>query len=419
MKTLNHLSKNLLGCTLVVTILLTQALTANANPLTKALQISLQNEPSDQDITVDWPTPVKRNVLELDGKKYLLPDYLKIIKDADGKYKIEKKLDHKVGNGGDYLRGQYFKVGRQVLNYLSETEAGQNLVSSQRLDLSHLESSLDIERVVVVNDLLIDNSGSVVDAIGVPNLVLLNASSWKEHFENSRNIYYLVFHEMLRSSSVNDDNYVISQALVNFPQALQVNTVLIPTAPLIDEDNLSSILQGSKIVTGGTGCANQRHRLFTDLNLANNDLEISLYDYIAKLANGSSLDRKSCSLSIPVNLPAGKKLVISLIDIQGNLESSSVEGAQAKLSFEAFLAGSGQKAQVKTMRLTSGKRSFLFRKTNTLSSTCGGESILRINSNIILSRANAVRPNQLQAPSLNDIAQVKKIKVSLSLEDCN
>lgn len=399
-----------------VAFILLTAINLSANPLLKTLQF---NQQADQDIVVDWPTPVKRNILDLDGKKYLLPDYLKIIKGLDGKFQIEKKLDHKVGNGGDYLRGQYFKVGRQVLNYLNDTEAGQKIVTSQRLDVSELEASLQIDRVVVVNDLLIDNSGSVVDAIGVPNLVLLNASSWKEHFESSRNIYYLVFHEMLRSASVNDDNYAISQALVSFPQALQVSTVLIPTAPLIDEDNLSSILQGSKIVTGGTGCANQRHRLFTDLNLANNDLEISLYDYVAKLTNGSALDRKSCSLSIPVNLPANKKLVISLIDIQGNLESSSAQGAQAKLSFEAFLAGSSQKIQTKTMRLSSGKRSFLFRKTNTLSSNCGGESILRINSNLILSRASSLKPAQQQAPGLNDIAQVKKIKVSLSLEDCN
>lgn len=397
-----------------IALILLLAAVVKANPLLNALQIP---QPSEQNITVDWPTPVKRNVLDIDGKKYLLPDYLKIIKDIDGKFKIEKKLDHKVGNGGDYLRGQYFKVGRQVLNFLNDTEAGQKLVTSQRLDMSELESSLQIDRVVVVNDLLIDNSGSVVDAIGVPNLVLLNATSWKEHFENNRNIYYLVFHEMLRSSSVNDDNYVISQALLNFPQALQVSTVLVPNAPLIDEDNLASILQGSKIATGGTGCANQRHRLFTDLNLANNDLEISLYDYVTKLTNGSSLDRKSCSLSIPVNLPANKKLVISLIDIQGNLESSNADGVQAKLSFEAFLAGSSQKVQTKNMRLSAGKRSFLFRKTNTLSSNCGGESILRINSNMILTRASAIKSEQ--TPVLSEIAQVKKIKVSLSLEDCN
>jgi hypothetical protein len=58
-------------------------------------------------------------------------------------------------------------------------------------------------------------------------------------------------------------------------------------------------------------------------------------------------------------------------------------------------------------------------KRNILSSTCGGESILRINCNIILSRASSLRLLQQQAPSLNKIAQVKKIKVSLSLEDCN
>lgn len=377
------------------------------NPGTPKSQITLNN----------GTTPLKKNPFVVNGRTYLLPDYLKITKSEDGKFSVDKDgmLDHKVGNGGDYLRGQFIALGQQIILFLEETEAGQNLVTSRQLNVDALKSSLDINKLTVVQDLLIDNSGSVVDAIGVPDLVILNADSWMDHFERERNIYYLVFHEMLRSAAVNDDNYVISQPLMSFPAALKVRTQLIPSLPLLDEDNLSNIITRGSLQTGGTGCPNNGSRLFTDMNLSQNTLDLTFYDYVTKLNSNAAIDRKACSLTLPITLPKNKKLVVSLIDVQGQIDSS-IAGSKSlgRVTFEAFLAGTSQPSQVKPIALAQGKKSFLMRKTNLLSSTCGGQSLLRLNSNIILQKG----AGQVASQQNPEVLQVKKIRVFLNIEDC-
>lgn len=359
-------------------------------------------------------SPVKKNALTINGKTYLLPGHLKIVQDADGKFKIDKGIDllgHKVGNGGDYLRGQFILIGEQVLQHIEKSD----LANDTRLNLNDLKDTLDINKISVVDDLLIDNTGSVVDAIGVPGLILLQSDSWNEHFEKQRNVYYLVLHEMLRSAGVNDDNYVISKLILDFPLELQVSTRLVPLLPLINEDSLASVINRNKIQSGGTGCVNRTNRFFTDLNLANNSFEISFYDYITSVNADKSFDRKACSLTIPVSLPAGKKLVISLIDVQGQVKGlSETSKTTGKLSFEAFLAGTSQKIQTKTMTLNQGHRGFIMRKTNVLSSNCGGESQLRINTNALLTTASG----SLSAAQASELMQVKKISVYMNLEDC-
>ncbi len=385
------------------------SLVTSADPLTK-----ITNPVTKPIVLTD--SPLKKNILVVDGRSYLLPDYLKILKSENGKFSVDKLVDrdHKVGNGGDYLRGQFLGVGQQVLNYLEQTQEGKDLLANNRLDIDILKASLDINKIVVVNDVLIDNTGSVVDAIGVPDLIILNSESWMNHFENQRNIYYLVFHELLRSSAVNDDAYIISKNVVNFPSSFRLNTQIIPSLPLLDEDNISSIIVRSGLQTGGTGCPNTSGRLFTDFNFRDNTLELSFYDYVTRLNAGSSLDRKSCNLIIPVNLPKNKKLVVSLIDLQGDTDGQvGTSSAVAKISFEAFLAGSSQKIQTKNVALSQGRKSFLFRKTNVLNSTCGGQSVLRLNSNVILTKTAVARADA----SVETLA-VKKVKIFLNVEDC-
>lgn len=77
---------------------------------------------------------------------------------------------HKVGNGGDYIRGTYIRMGDAIVDYLQNTEQGQLLVKNNKLDINDLDSSLDIEKIAVSDQVLRDNSGSVVEAIGVPEI---------------------------------------------------------------------------------------------------------------------------------------------------------------------------------------------------------------------------------------------------------
>ncbi len=209
MKKQNHHSLSALPYMLLTLMLTTNA--QAAGPIANSLNINLAGT-QNRAAATNLLYPLKKKQLDIDGKIYLLPDYLDVLKGDDGKWKIilDSKLDHKVGNGGDYLRAQYLMIGKQVISFLEDTVDGHQLTLSRGLNLDSLKSILDITKLAVVDDLLIDNTGSVVDAIGVPDLVILNSDSWKEHFEKERNIYYLVFHEMLRAAAVNDDNYVIS-----------------------------------------------------------------------------------------------------------------------------------------------------------------------------------------------------------------
>src|SRR5690606_11588726 len=94
------------------------------------------------------------------------------------------------------------------------------------LDIDRLRDLNSIDVIRVADGILIDNSGSKVEAIGEPGRIVLAGDLWMEHFERERDIYYLVLHELLRAADINDDNYIISGALNPFPQSRRVGTRL-------------------------------------------------------------------------------------------------------------------------------------------------------------------------------------------------
>ncbi|MBY0414189.1 MAG: DUF4360 domain-containing protein [Bdellovibrionales bacterium] len=313
---------------------------------------------------------------------------------------------HKVGNGGDYIRGTFISMGKVVAQFLGQTKEGQKILAEQSLDLEALEESLDINRILVTDSILKDNTGSVVDALGVESLVTLNSSAWFNHFENGRDVYYLVFHEMLRSIAVDDDNYKISNALKNFPLSLRIETRVAPATPLMAEDLLSGIFSNN-IVVGGTGCKSSDREVITELNEEKNIFQISMKNYRTNLSAGKNIDLKSCAISIPVKVPEKKRVVISLIDLGGEFDLQA--NSTSKVSFEAFLSGGQQKTIDKNLgKGLAQVKSFLMRRTDVLKSSCGGNDLMRINSNI----------SSQSTSSKNEFVTVKSIALYMTLEDC-
>lgn len=320
---------------------------------------------------------------------------------------IESAYAHKVGNGGDYLRATFIAMGKSSLKYLNDTKDGSEILKEHGLNSSRLEDTLDINLIKVTEQTLIDNTGSVVDALGVVDLITLNSGAWFEHFQNGRDVYYLVFHEMLRSAGVNDDNYIISKKLKNFPVSLRIETRIAPKLNLIVQDRLVGIFNESAIGLGGSGCPANDKDIITELNEENNTFQISLKNYRVSTGVESLISYKTCAVSIPVKLPASKRLVISLIDLSGELNLQ--QQSTAKLSFEAFLTGGQQKVMEKNLGSNTNQfSSFLMRKTDVLKSTCGGTDLMRINSNVLMKAASAK----------NEYVSVKNIKMYLALEDC-
>jgi hypothetical protein len=318
---------------------------------------------------------------------------------------------HFVGNGGDYIRGTYIQVGQVILNHLQETESGAAIVTKNQLSMAELELTLDIQKINVTEKDLIDNTGSLVDAIGVPGLVTLQSESWFEHFEKERDVYYLVFHEMLRSAGVNDDNYRISQAINPFPFSRRIETKVTPLLPLISDDNLSSVFDLNNVNMGGSGCAiNSRIRV--EFDQEKNILEIHPTQFQVQVTAARSFDVKSCQLAIPVQVPAGQQLVISQMDLSGRI--NLVKDTPANVSYEAFLAGT--KADRKNRLFSAVEKMqgrFLVRRTEVLKSKCGGQDILRVNSGINIKGVSL--PEATAAPYL----QMNSMSFYLSLEKCS
>src|SRR5690606_31034096 len=111
---------------------------------------------------------------------------------------------HRLGNGGDHVRATFLRMGQATLSYLQETDSGAAIVAAHDLDLAALEETLSIDVIEAVDGILIDNGGSVVDAIGEPGKIKLTSDRWLEHFEGERDVYFLVFHEMLRAVGIDD-----------------------------------------------------------------------------------------------------------------------------------------------------------------------------------------------------------------------
>jgi hypothetical protein len=69
-------------------------------------------------------------------------------------------------------------------------------------------------QVVAVTEELIDNTGSLVDAIGVPGKIILSTDRWLTFLREGRDVRLLVFHEALRLAGINDDNYRVSRTML-------------------------------------------------------------------------------------------------------------------------------------------------------------------------------------------------------------
>jgi ankyrin repeat protein len=115
------------------------------------------------------------------------------------------------GNGGDDIRGKWItEYGASILNYLQIDIRGQNLVRQFNLNSKLIGETLSTKRIIVTDETLLDNGSSIVDAKVIDGVIYLNQKRWQDLFKKG-DVHYLVFHEMLRSASFDDDDYRISK----------------------------------------------------------------------------------------------------------------------------------------------------------------------------------------------------------------
>lgn len=315
------------------------------------------------------------------------------------------------GNGGDHVRGVFLKLGQAVVDYLKETQEGKQLLEKNHLNIKDIEKNLSIEIISTVDELLTDNRGSSVDALGTKGKITLQKSRWTDHFEKERDVYYLVFHELLRALEVNDDNYVISKVLLPFPKSRMLNTRINPIFPLLDSERLDRVFDVDKILITGTGCPLSQLGTHVDFDKESNQLNISFDEYNLEVKSNlnQTNDRKSCNLSIPAKLPPRTRLVVTQVDMMSTIDLPN----SSALSFgaEVFFAGEKNTPFQKTVRgLAKRQRGrSLLRENLVLKSNCNFSGVFRTNSSAWLSSNNAKD---------NSSAEISNFRMSFKLETC-
>lgn len=315
---------------------------------------------------------------------------------------------HRVGNGGDHIRGTFIEAGHAVIKYLSESDDGSRLVAMHQLDLAALSRVNSIDTISVSDQTLIDSNGSVVDAIGELNRIVLSQERWSDHFEKERDIYYLVFHELLRAVAIDDDDYVISKSISPFPVMRRVSTRLASTFPVFSDIPLNKIIDGSRISFQGSGCSSRFGGSFVDFDLEKYQLGLALRDFSINLVRQFS-DRKNCTILIPYSVPAGKRLLLSQIDFSSKAQLSSKTSAAMSMAAYFGAQGSPTVTQRKTAQ-TDEQGRFLLRAPALARSSCNGETgILKIQS-----AGSAQRVTQ----DGTSLITGEYISASFSLENC-
>ncbi|WP_412470302.1 MULTISPECIES: hypothetical protein [unclassified Halobacteriovorax] len=134
-----------------------------------------------------------------------------IKKDFYQNYKIQtQRLGVGSSGGGDNIRHYFISEANEIFNELKKhPKLIKDLVS-----LNSLKEVIDVKYIKVTSKKLIDNTGSIVDAFASEGQISLNEEVWINYIERNDNVKWLVLHELLRASGVNDDNYIISNKII-------------------------------------------------------------------------------------------------------------------------------------------------------------------------------------------------------------
>lgn len=319
--------------------------------------------------------------------------------------------------GGDIVRAEFLNRGEAIVMFLEETEVGRIIIQDNKLNVESLKRSLDVNKLTVTEETIIDRTGSVVDAVGAPGVIVLNRNRWLEYSERDSDVYFMVFHEMLRENGINDDNYVISKAMIPFPEKYKLKNILITEKPLLPGDRLDDIINRDAIIFAGTGCPSASLKTFTRFNPTLNEFEIYPNEMsLAVAANSQDMKRKVCSVRIPFSAKSGKKIQITQVDLSGEVELQRNKLVNVNYT-TGFTSGSGKsnasqnKQIVSTDKVVDG--GFLIRDNKVYESLCGQTAMLVLNDDIML-KANVKVPAEEKA----SMARVNKVKLSLKLVGC-
>lgn len=131
---------------------------------------------------------------------------------------------------------------------------------------------------------------------------------------------------------------------------------------------------------GGPGCPGGSASVAaTSTNIS---IRFDRYQVAAGGSTGKSFDRKACSMSIPITVPAGKSVAIVGLNFAGYTKLPT--GATADFRVEQFLVGG--KGPVFTRSVKGPKTGKFTASSDTALSwsACGGGTTFRVNTSLIV-----------------------------------
>jgi hypothetical protein len=193
---------------------------------------------------------------------------------------------------------------------------------------------------------------------------------------------------------------------------LAVSTLLGPTsAHALPQDDSARVIDLDKITWGGTGCTGRGEPLSFYYSKRLGRLYVSLPE-VAVSTGEKPLDRKACSLALPVELPPGKALVIGNPAVYG--EGVVIgQSAEGRVQGEVFIAGGQGPTVMRIMNAADGRirPSFYSRENQTIEMACGGSGTVRLNVSA-LAKASAAGSGERASVTLDGAA------FTLQLRDC-
>lgn len=161
-----------------------------------------------------------------------------------------------------------------------------------------------------------------------------------------------------------------------------------------------SVIDFDQLTYAGNGCAKDSAPIEVKYSEANERAVFIFPEMKLDLSNGR-LERKSCSLALPVQVPAGKKLVIGSPSLFG--ETNLAEETSVDFRGEAFLAGQNGPLVTRTADGSiQGRRYFYERLYDEVESSCGESVIVRLNLSMIgRSKDSSINSASLDGSGLN------------------
>lgn len=161
---------------------------------------------------------------------------------------------------------------------------------------------------------------------------------------------------------------------------------------------------------GGTGCTAGGSGISVHASTSEEGrLIIYMPDMQVDLNGGKSFDRKACNIVMPIDVPAGFRLVIGKPSVFGNEDLSSGETLDANAS--VFLAGS-QGPEVQFESTSNGNKSneYYRRSQDELTLGCGEGGNLRASATLLARKATS---------NASGDANLRGIAFTITFEPCN